>query len=140
MLRLVGIGEAHAASRHRPDYSAVVRLLFATDSPRRCRAADGKDYTLQKHSDKVHSVHGISEVADFLGSVCISVSAIVLYIQSTRRFPSWTSRVRTPSPAPFNFNNIAFTDHPKCAAARHRLPLNGVMIKVCSDSRRGEFE
>jgi hypothetical protein len=31
------------------------------------------------------------EVADFLGSLCISVSTIVLYIQSTRSFPNFTS-------------------------------------------------
>jgi hypothetical protein len=29
----------------------------------------------------------------------VAVDAIVVYIQSTPNFPSWTSRVRSPSPA-----------------------------------------
>jgi len=47
------------------------------------------------------------EVADFVDAELTAVNGLVLYFQSKRRFPSWTSRVRTPSPAPFFHNNLA---------------------------------
>ncbi len=33
--------------------------------------------------------------------------AYVVYFQTAVNFPSWTSRVRVPSPAPFLFNGLA---------------------------------
>jgi hypothetical protein len=48
----------------------------------------------------------MSEVADFHAPVFTAVDAIVVYFQSTVIFPSWTSRVRVPSPAPFLFNHL----------------------------------
>src|SRR5262249_19240412 len=39
------------------------------------------------------------EVADFVDTELIAVNGLVLCFQSKRRFPSWTSRVRVPSPA-----------------------------------------
>jgi hypothetical protein len=48
----------------------------------------------------------MAEVADFHAPVFTAVDAIVFYFQSTFIFPSWTSRVRTPSPAPLLFNKL----------------------------------
>jgi hypothetical protein len=53
------------------------------------------------------------------------VSAIVLYIQSTRRFPSWTSRVRAPSPAPLLFNHLASLAQSPSGKLSRFVPLNG---------------
>ena len=43
----------------------------------------------------------VVEVAEFNRPGFIALDAIVFYFQSALSFPSWTSRVRTPSPAPF---------------------------------------
>jgi hypothetical protein len=60
----------------------------------------GNGLPLRFHSIKGRVEEGISEVADFVGAELTAVNGLVLYFQSKRRFPSWTSRVRVPSPAP----------------------------------------
>src|ERR1700733_14703768 len=40
------------------------------------------------------------------------MDAYVLYLQSTTSFPSWTSRVRTPSPAPKESTVCKYQLHP----------------------------
>jgi hypothetical protein len=59
------------------------------------------DVSLHFHSVKGRFAREVEEVADFLGPVCIALGAYGLYFQFTVIFPSWTSRVRFPSPAPF---------------------------------------
>jgi hypothetical protein len=44
----------------------------------------------------------MSEVTDFVDAELTAVNGLVFYFQSKRRFPSWTSPVRTRSPAPSN--------------------------------------
>ena len=66
------------------------------------------------------------EVADFVGAELIAVNGLVLYFQSKRRFPSWTSRVRVPSPAPFLFNNLQRSSSLSKAISAPHARTNGV--------------
>src|ERR1039457_5331156 len=63
-------------------------------------------FSVHFHSVKGRFRCGMSEVADFHAPVFTAVDAIVVYFQSTVIFPSWTSRVRVPSPAP-SFQQLA---------------------------------
>src|SRR3974390_1908735 len=69
----------------------------------------GQGLPLPFHSIKRQFENGMWEVADFVGAELIAMNGLVLYFQSKRRFPSWTSRVRVPSPAP-SFNNLGATE------------------------------
>jgi hypothetical protein len=55
--------------------------------------------SLHFHSVKGRCRYGMAEVADFHAPVFTAVDAILVDFQSTVISPSWTSRVRVPSPA-----------------------------------------
>ena len=81
---------------------------------------------LRFHSFKGRFEKGVSEVADFVCTELIAVNGLVLYFQSKRIFPSWTSRVRTPSPAPFLFNKFQWTHRSRSGFQPPLARLNGV--------------
>jgi hypothetical protein len=56
--------------------------------------------SLHFHSLKRRLLFGMPEVVESVAPVFTAVDAVVVYFQSTVIFPSWTSRVRPPSPAP----------------------------------------
>src|SRR5579872_7038656 len=82
--------------------------------------------SLHFHSVKGRIRCGMPEVAEFLVPVFAAVDAIVLYFQSTVIFPSWTSRVRVPSPAP-SFHSLRPSYLRRfylCSAARNCDPTS----------------
>src|SRR5271154_3767364 len=81
----------------------------------------------------------MSEVADFVDAELTAVNGLVVYFQSKRRFPSWTSPVRTRSPAPFIFNQLAsFAPSPSGKSSRFG-PLNGGYWRVLEGKRVDAF-
>ena len=63
-------------------------------------AKSAPNFPLHFHSVNRRFGCGTAEVAEFLGPECTALDAIILYFQSTSIFLSWTSRVRSPPPAP----------------------------------------
>jgi hypothetical protein len=61
---------------------------------------DSSRLSLQFHSVKERQSDDMEEVAESVGPESTAVDANVLYLQSTVVFPSWTSGVRVPFPAP----------------------------------------
>ena len=64
------------------------------------QAEGGAGAPLHFHSVKRRLENEWGEVAESVRPESIAVDALCVYLQSTIRFPSWTSRVRSPSPAP----------------------------------------
>jgi hypothetical protein len=120
-----------AVSKCRPPYKGRLRHLRGENFGRKCLH---RPHRGTASSDTIRAISrqlvgspagGSSELLRLLrnwwifeGSAktpCILVvrnsalNADVLSFQYTRRFPSWTSRVRVPSPAPFLFNRLQLT-------------------------------
>jgi hypothetical protein len=66
------------------------------------------------------------DLRGFSWSGCNALDAYVHCFQSLSKFPSWTSRVRVPSPAPFSFNQLQRSASPGSKYSRRIVPLNGV--------------